>query len=1292
MVEPQPGLLRQMRVNELDRRTAQQETPERFGRLALSDVFTMFGAPTQSDSPLNVVPAPLLALPAIAEIGLNLGEAGIESAANFLGADVELPRFDMFSNLLADNRLQALEAAGTSEPKTTAENLASVATAFIPGPGITKVATGLGKVQQTVASLLLPLVQSRSKLGVAAEISAGFFPVELINEAVDPEFESALFEGLFDDEPAPGEVSSVADAPATNMALAVAPPNVSIEVPEDAFDPDGLLPFNEEAQAEQFGMSAALAAAMVGSIFAIKRGRTRGLREVPTLTGKKEGFEQVTPTHVVLAEQAANRLAPLESIIRRAAPKKLQEFTDLMFGGVTPTAVQSKVKAALFGTLPNTHVNIPSLVIHLSTLPKMKIAQVEQYSDALTALDRLDDLNLAGTSLWEGAVRNIPRAELDQTVALARTDPLVSKMLDEAHRMMRGVNEFEFDAGMITRDEFEFRRDKRANYVPQSFDFDVKKRGRLGEILNKVINLTNDQPVNKSIPDSVKKRTGQVGADEGIPPFMLLEQRIANSVHRVEANRVRKAFFETLEGTQLGNKIIKEIKTSNKFTISFLDKGVTRHMQVGDDAIRRSLEFAPRQVAGILNSARQFTSMFLTRQGNPLFVPIAWGYELSILPLLRNPGRNLGVGDELLQRAGLPTISQAGDRAANLFSDPTVLLSPGLGTARTVWSNMMLGIWRNMETSLRVQGTIAQALGPKLTKDLARRGAEAYQNSFVHMADQFGTGNAVYASNRLSEDLPTQLNKLAPAYVAAAEGAGLTTRVMTRGLNMYTHALSQMHNVNRLMHFAANVTPSTRETLALVRKSGRLPRSKKGRQEFNDALKQARGAAAETRRAGIDPGQVGANVGLQRATSALRFADIAIQSTTELLRTMRKHPVRTSTAIMGTLTAFASAQYVSFRNNPRGSDHYYNQLTAIQRASGIYFYKEGTDEVYFVFPIDHLLRPMWSPFTEMLGSASGIRSGIAPLDAEQELMQEGIFDFFSSADFDNEMAENIEDGVSNALLQLLPADVPAVLGAPIAAFTGKTANVGRSGDFLRDIRKSQIDPDKSGATVDSVVSANVQAAIGDIIGTAMRPTIDTLDAFNREFGGSEDFTDALDAGMETFLARNVDRTRFAPSMLGMRQRILTSDTASRLYAEKKEGMQDIVQRAGKQFGQGGLPSGIIEDNATGTALGVVLSVLQSTQSNIVADIDKKISRLFLELEDVRRNPDFASSPAKLRGIENDFASEIKGLRMNAIDRLSDEEAAMTARLRALGWEGTFKFDDFDDTQAAELIKIPFQME
>ncbi len=1279
-------LRRQIETRELDKLSRSQGKPERFSRLALSDVFTMFGAPTgSSELPMGmrVVPGSLAAIGAIAELPFNFGISGFNKAF-----DTDIPVPTMFMDSLTENRRQALRNAGTGEPKTTEENIFSVLTGFLPGPKIQKATTSLNKAQKVLTNLLFPLVQSRSVPGAALEMGAAFLPVEVMNELIDPEFKSAIIEGVFDD----AESSSPNDEPEVSLAPTFLDGPIQIETPESFFDPGGVLPLNDEAGEQTLEFSSLMGLALAASIASTKRGR-RGIGELPGLTGQRAGREQVTPVSVQIVTEIANRHAPLESAVEIANPSSFQRFYDILKTSATPTAVASKVKAALYGALPNTHINIPSLVIHASTIAKMRPQEIADYSDVLTAMDKLDDLNARNSDVWQGATRDIDRKELSQIVRNGLENPLIRGMVDEAHGMMRGLRDYAFDSGMITRAEFELWRDTHSNYVPQAFDFNNAKRGPMSSILDKVINLTNDQPVAKSTTDFVKKRTGQIGPDEGLPPFMLFEQRISSAVHAIEQNRVRREFFQAMDGTELGGKTIKEVGSSNALTITFMENGIARHMQVGDDAIRRALEFAPRQVAGILNQARQFTQMMLTRQGNPAFVGIAWAYELSLAPMMRRPGRNLGIGDELLQRAGLPTISNIGDRFGNFFSDPTVLLSPITGGARTVYADMMRGLWRNMETSYRVNGTVARALGPKMTRRLSKIGMQAYENSFAHMADQFGAGNAVYASNRLSDDLPTQLNKLAPDYFAAAEGIGLAKRVTLQIWNAYSHVLSQLHNVNRLQHFAANVTPSSREVLATVRERGIGNAAE--RALFEEALDQTRGAAAETRRMAIDPGQVGANVSLQRTTSMLRYSDIAIQATAEWARTFRKHPVRTSMAISGTMFALGTAQYMSFRSNPRAADHYYNKLTPAQRASAVYFYKPNTDEVFFTFPIDHLHRPIWSPFTEMLGAVSGIRAGIKPIDAETALMQEGIFDFFANATFDEETSESIKMGFEQSVLMNAPIDVPAAVGAPVAVGFGQQFNVGRGGQFVTNIRQSNIDPDQKGATVGAVVSAETEAALQDIFGAAMSPLLDTMKAFNIQMGTDEGFDKALGVAWERLVASSVGSTRLLPSMFGLDVKILTSDPAASLLAAKVEGIKNIRQRSTTQLKRlgganrtgGQLPSGLTAEPAVNTALGFVLGQMDQVQSELLSDVNEEVTRLFQELEDFRRNPDF-QNPRQLREIENIIAIQIKNARLTGVERLQDREAAITKQLRAFGWSGTFSLQNFDDDMANELIKIP----
>ncbi len=304
-----------------------------------------------------------------------------------------------------------------------------------------------------------------------------------------------------------------------------------------------------------------------------------------------------------------------------------------------------------------------------------------------------------------------------------------------------------------------------------------------------------------------------------------------------------------------------------------------------------------------------------------------------------------------------------------------------------------------MEVSLRTNGRIAQLIGPDATRSLARIGIRAYENGFNRIAEQFGSGNAVFAPSREIESAATMLDQVAPKFFAATNEAGFTPNRLRTLWGNYIHLMSQMHNGIRLQSLAANVTPNERELNNIFRDRAATRAFQETDPEgFQRALSQQQEArksltqkAADTRTLGADTSQVagGTKVGrfVQGSVSSVPYANIAVQVIAEHARAMRANPSKYIATFSGIITGGMALMYSQFRGNPKAQEHYFNALTAEQRAAGIPIYAPDSDHILFTVPIEHVYRPVWSPVMEMLGAATGMKRGITPEQVEEMLMR-----------------------------------------------------------------------------------------------------------------------------------------------------------------------------------------------------------------------------------------------------------------------------------------------------------------
>lgn len=1220
-----------------------------------NDIGLLLGSPTAGD------PTPGFQMKDLE----RLVPSGLAGIAGLLGSETGQRIFE-------GNVQRARDIAGLQrEPSGFVENLAEFGPgAMIPLPS--KIVSGfqtLKPAARIASELALPFNQIRSVPAVTAGAAAP----------------AALLTGL---------QAFIGDERPGDRELALSGP---VEVPNDPFDPAEARSITEEAREFAKDMSPGIAAA-IGITALLTRRRVAGFRSDPTqFSGVAPPRQEITGLGAKIAEAVTDEHAPLLKAVERFHEQALPDFQARMRTTATGSGLAGRMTAALrAGDLPNTHIRIPSTEIHLATLRKLSPEERALYADGLRALDKIDDLNLSGNTMWD----NVARTTLEQRALDARNNPRVAQLINEAHAMMRGLLDYAYDAGTLSRSEYDFLRRNRQNYVPQQRDYGQDSRNPLQK-------LFDDPPEIrvKERNDFFARRKELIGPEEGYPPYLLYDEYVQEAIRSIEHNRLRRDFIDIMSNTPVYGTTIKEVSDPSADAIKVLRNGVAHFYKIEDPAIRRGLMFNPRAIAGLgFNTTRRILQEFTTNRGNPLFVPISWAYEVAATSVIGQTRRQgVGILDETLARAGLPSISRM---TRGVIGDPSVAVAPITGSARSAYDSMMFNMGKNMTVSLRTGGTLSRLLGPTAAARLARTGIRAYENSMTHLADQFGLGAAQFASSRVIPDVGIITKDIEPAFWAAMEGNSVPTQIAKRLWTAYTHALVQQHNAIRLQHLAANTTPDVRQVNSMLRNlpqnappqtvAAALASQREMRRRLTRAAADARAVAGDV---GLTGGGSRVGVAGQKVTSSIPYANVAIQVAAEHARAARRNPLRYITALTGLTVSLGALQYSQFRGNAEAQDHYYNVLTPSQRAAAVYLYAPNSDKVIFTLPVEHLFRLTWSPTTEMLGTMTGMRKGVPASTVEEIMFREGLFNAFG-AEFDDKDIESLKQGFFSAVSQVAVDPVPPLISAPLALggididLPGRLSS-GR--DLLSPLHAEGITSEQDSRVAGSVFSVETEKAIAEVIGTAALPLIQTIDAFNREFVETGDVGESLSKAGRVGLARQVDRTRVMPTLLGLNQRVQTSDTNALMLKAKMDGIEDIRRRfTFDVFNPGGttrtprppLPSGITPEAVHNSALGLVLDMTQAAGPGLTVDTRETVTQLFKEMEDARRNRLIANNPGMLRAVENSLAKRIKTAREVGLDRLRVLEDDVNKELKRLGVEEPFRFDAFDDDMARRLAKVP----
>jgi len=294
--------------------------------------------------------------------------------------------------------------------------------------------------------------------------------------------------------------------------------------------------------------------------------------------------------------------------------------------------------------------------------------------------------------------------------------------------------------------------------------------------------------------------------------------------------------------------------------------------------------------------------------------------------------------------------------------------------------------------------------------------------------------------------------------------------------------------------------------------------------------------------------------------------------------------------------------------------------------------------------------------------------------------------------------EELQSGFTTAVRQVLPDIMPTIVDVGLAA-AGQRASTGRmvSGSgLLSDIPTETITSERTRRVVGDVLPARLEEMLTALTGTGAGPILSGMNALNRELTASDDLVRGVEAAIDRAAAAQLDRTDIVRGLFGAEFRISTNDANAKIFKDKTAALKDIALRfrldlKGAAPASGPLPSvRALPTEAQGTALQIVLNSAGRLASSGLNDINEELSRQFNMVQDIRRVPTFSSNPKLLRRTENQIAKRIKGVYMGGVQRLQEAEDEITALLQPLGFEGSFRFDDFDDDMAEALAKIPLQ--
>ena len=141
--------------------------------------------------------------------------------------------------------------------------------------------------------------------------------------------------------------------------------------------------------------------------------------------------------------------------------------------------------------------------------------------------------------------------------------------------------------------------------------------------------------------------------------------------------------------------------------------------------------------------------------------------------------------------------------------------------------------------------------------------------------------------------------------------------------------------------------------------------------ENNPNMRQAQ-KTIETRRLMGDPGVSGGSQILRGISSVLPYANISVQGTARLGRSLGERPVNAPLAIATGLGTLALIQQLTAMRSPAHMAHYQNALSNQQHEANFQFYTDEDPSKYTAVPVPQELRPIKALMDQLVAHATNI--------------------------------------------------------------------------------------------------------------------------------------------------------------------------------------------------------------------------------------------------------------------------------------------------------------------------------
>jgi hypothetical protein len=388
----------------------------------------------------------------------------------------------------------------------------------------------------------------------------------------------------------------------------------------------------------------------------------------------------------------------------------------------------------------------------------------------------------------------------------------------------------------------------------------------------------------------------------------LAEDYFHKLIAQTTINRARVTFADSVQGlTRKGTPIVayssKAPTDPSTKAIRVFRNGHEEWMIPDTRGLYSALQYRPRTGFTFMTTLNQLRAQLYTGNLNPLMSVRTAQFDSVMAPSMVPSGTTIsplaqGVesGGQILKALGVTKRDIAIPPDVARYDPTAPLLIPVWGTARGMWGRTAHSMHLSLDSALQNDGFLVKALGAgdmdagrQNVASLSALMKDAFERSTASVGERYG---ALSSDRYAAMDDRGSSSDMLSNIPGVAQLKGVMAEVP--GINMATAALDSVRESARLQFLSSNVkrVPTVRRyTFQVGSRKFDVPTL--AWEPKGDLTK----TAAQTRRLMGDPAEVGGDVAtpvgktLQGLTAATLYGNQSLQTTAQIMRMVKDHPV-----------------------------------------------------------------------------------------------------------------------------------------------------------------------------------------------------------------------------------------------------------------------------------------------------------------------------------------------------------------------------------------------------------------